>query len=266
MNHGELTFLVNRDTRDELVVRGYYGQDGETTGFFFEEGGFSGWDDGGGDMTGTQLNHPEAHGLFDTPTYQGGRAVTASFFAIAPSWQELQRLRDVMMRPGADGERMHLQTKNRDVSRFAFGKRQGLPTFTDAGVRRNGVIRASCEMQFVCADPRLYGEQRRITPGSTVKITNRGNFPAMPRLTLSGNKPGGYTVNGPGGSVRVLRPLVSGKPHTLDLYSEELYIGGAVVNNAFGVMVPFRVPASDEITVTVDAGVTISGYETDTYT
>ncbi|MEF2979110.1 hypothetical protein [Subtercola sp. YIM 133946] len=87
-------------------------------------------------------------------------------------------------------------------------------------------------------DPRKFG---LITPdqifsgphGVNIITQNDGNYEARPVMTVSGNMPGGYLVNGPNAlGYGVTHAVVPGHPHVIDMNDGSLTIDGVRIYGA----------------------------------
>ncbi|KEP75847.1 hypothetical protein HR12_20820 [Microbacterium sp. SUBG005] len=228
---------------------------GEARGLYVGPRGFTGWDDQPVTRR-TAAERPNAHGEFDVPGFLAGRLITITGVCIARSPLDLEEWRALVTGHGADGaafpvsiekgERLHTAT-----ARLAGGQQT---TFVDDGTGR----RAAFSMAWWAADPRRYEQpdpSEVDAPAASIRILNRGNFPASPRLTVRGAQPGGYTITGPGGrQIVVQRPLNAGETHTIDLATGRLYVNGQRVIRGFARLQLFTVPATSAIQVSVSGG------------
>lgn len=195
-------------------------------GLFVGPDGFEGWDDGGGESRRESVERPGAHGEFDLPVFLGSRVVTIDGHALAWSASELGHLRGQIMGLGATGPRFKLTVDHQGQTLWAWARRGSKPTFKDAGIR-HGMHRARFMVQFVCADPRKYGETNTFPGG--VAAVHYGNFPATPELLVTGTMPAGYSVLGPGGKQFVVsQALTAGQSHRIDLRTGWLYRNGVL--------------------------------------
>lgn len=79
-------------------------------------------------------------------------------------------------------------------------------------------------------DPFKYGESYSPSGavGSAFDVFQRGTVEAFPVVTVSGSLPGGYELTLGGRLVSVTRAVTSGSPHTLDMRTGILRVGGSV--------------------------------------
>lgn len=231
-------------------------------GFYFGPEGLRGWDDGA-TMRAETTARPQAHGDFDIPGFLAGRMVELWGWCYAGSIYELEHYRDELVGHGADGGKFPVVVERNGrtltgVARLASGTK---PTFVDVGTGR----RARWEATWWMPDPRKYGEPFTEGPGVSVEVVHRGNFPALPVLMVTGVSPGGYTVTGPGGrQIVVTRPLVSGIPHSFDMATARLSVGGVRVLGGVAKAELWSLPAHSVSTVSVSGGLqlTVTGRET----
>lgn len=97
------------------------------------------------------------------------------------------------------------------------------------------------ELRFI--DPYKYGEIQSFTVASDneVFVFHRGTVPAWPKLTITGNLPGGYEVGLVDRLIQVTRPLTAGQTHTIDTRAGILRSNGALIAGGLGITELFRV-------------------------
>lgn len=247
------------------VIRGTpEGTVGRVEGLFVGPDGFDGWDDGGGDIRRESVPRPGEHGEFDLPVFQGSRVFSIDGWALAWSERELAQLRSIVTGIGAAGDRFRVTVDHQGQTLWAMARRGAKPTFRDAGIR-HGLHRARFLIQFVAADPRKYGELREYAAGEAA--VQYGNFPARPRIIVSGVAEAGYTVTGPDGRrVVVQRPLTASQPHTIDFVKGGLYVGGVRQLRAITVYEPWEIPPGmPGVVTTVNGSRTLRVQVTDTF-
>ena len=233
------------------------------TGFYVEKNGLNGWE---GQPSGRResVAPPFAHGEFDLPMFRTPRVVTISGYAVAESPYELRQMSNAVTGVGADGEMIPVIVELQGQVLEAYGRVLEAP-FTDAGVRGRYPY-GKFSVQLVCVDPRKFGPKQVVSGVSTVEVVQWGNFPALPRVRVSGTSPSGYTVTGPGGEqIVVSRPLTSGSPHTLELASGGLFVGGARVLGGVASYQGFTIPPRDAVVVSVSGGLSLQVTTPDTY-
>lgn len=69
--------------------------------------------------------------------------------------------------------------------------------------------------------------------GSAFDVFQRGTVEAWPVVTVSGSLPGGYELTLGGRLVSVTRAVTSGSPHTLDMRTGILRVGGSVARGGY---------------------------------
>lgn len=240
-----------------LVFRGFADE-----GFVIAPQGLEGWGDGA-TMRSNTVARPQAHGDFDVPGFLGGRLVTIQGACLADSPWELERYRDAFVGWGADGGKFTVVVEQggrvlRGEARIAASQK---PSFTDVGDGLNATFSTS----WWFPDPRKYGEAISDGGGSTVTVVHRGNFPALPRIRVTGSAPGGYTINGPNGRLIVIsRALNGGQTHEFDMATSRLSVNGTRVLGGVARSDLFTLPPSSTTQISVSGGLslTVLGYET----
>lgn len=95
--------------------------------------------------------------------------------------------------------------------------------------------RMEFQIPLEAIDPFKYGESHAHSGslGSPFDVFQRGTVPAWPVVTVSGSIPNGYELTLNGRLVSVNRPVVSGSPHTVDMATGILRVGGSVARGGF---------------------------------
>ncbi len=190
-------------------------------------GQFEGWWDSP-EIKGQTVNREDADGEFDLPIYNQARLVTIGGHVHAPSRRELREARNFLAGPMVG----RLQVTDEGSTQWADAKRTSplrfvtlTPTF------------AQWQITLKCTDPRKFGELYTFAAsvGSPATAFHWGNYVAMPRFTVAGSMPGGYTLWIQGVPFVVTRPLWSTDPHTIDYDDGRLRIGGVVIHGGLGV-------------------------------
>lgn len=236
---------------------------GAPHGLFVGDGGLKGWE---GSPSGRReaVGRPFAHGEFDLPVFRSPRVVTVSGVAAAPSEYELRQLANDVTGLGADGELVPVAV-DLEGQVLTASARVVEASFTDSG-RRFGDVHGVFSVNLVCPDPRKYGETSVFSGSGSVSVWQRGNFPAAPSVRVSGSAASGYTVSGPGGGkIVVSRALTSGSPHTLDLATGALMVGGSRVLGGVASYKGFTIPARKKTTVSVTNSSSLQVTVKDTY-
>jgi hypothetical protein len=193
-------------------------------GFFISRDGLVGWDDSP-DVRFDAVQRENADGEFDVPVFYGVRTLTVSGFCYASSSQELGVFRNRLM--GLSPNRLLTAVTLHGTKTTAYGAMSAASKFqVDMPGRR-----AAYQLTRRFVDPRQYGATNTAAGGTgvAVKTFHYGNAPAASVLVVSGSDPGGYTITGPGGrTIVVSRSLDAGQPHTIDMATGLLFIGGVV--------------------------------------
>lgn len=241
-----------------LIIRQSPEGQARAEGLYVGRDGFDGWDDGA-TMRSETVSRPQSHGDFDMPGFLAGRLVVMEGWAVAENGFYLEQLRDQFIGHGADGGKfpVSIERNNRSLratARIAAGTR---PSFKDNGTGR----RAKWSVSWWCPDPRKYQtntspEGSPFGPASSLQVFQRGNFPALPILTITGASAGGYTITGPGGRrIVVTRALVAGVPHKFDMRTGRLLVGGVRVLGGVARADLFSIPPGLPATqVSISAG------------
>jgi len=202
----------------------FYGQG--RRGLVIEPKGFKGWDDGV-DMRLENTARPGAHGSFNLPVFQDARTVVLTGSAVADSSRELRQIGDRLTGLLAGGGVGRVQVERDGDVQWADCRLAAKTMFEEVG--EQGA--ASFQVQLWCPDPRKFGNARDfVRTNGTVSVFHRGNFDALPTVTVRGSAANGYRLNGPGGlQYKVTRALVSGIPHRIEFTDGRLRVNGTVV-------------------------------------
>lgn len=234
--------------RAQLLGVTFDGDDGDSS---YTITSISGWLDGVATRQ-THLERPSQHGEFPLPTYLSGRLVTIAGEIYTHSEEKQQQAVERLTGLLADGGFAPLTVDHAGRVLRASVQRAGTPVIT---VDRWGLL-AKYELQLWSPDPRRYGDENTTGPAASVEVVNRGNFPALPVLTITGAAAGGYTITGSGGrQIIVTRALVSGTPHTFDMRTGRLSVGGTRVLGGVSRADLFTIaPGLPATTVSITAG------------
>jgi hypothetical protein len=236
----------------------FIGDEGPAT-FTIDRSGASGLLDGVS-VRGERPDRPNADGAFDAPAYLGARSgsITGLIHADSAAAYETA-VRQLTGIPPRALSTMVAELALGDVSLEA--RRVG-------SVEVRHLVYGSLGRYMVswnAPDPRLYGVSHVVGPLTSVDAEHDGNAEAFQSLVVAGSSGGGYTLSGPDSKViTVTEPLVSGHPHTLDLFSGTLFVDGAQVVGGISVYQPWTVPVGASVTVLVSAG-TVTSTVRDTY-
>lgn len=223
-------------------------------GIYVTKDGFGGWEDTT-DPRGESVPRPSEHGDFDFDVFHTPRVVPIEGVILAPNPELLKNYRDHLAAIGTAGRRFRVTVTLQGETTWAWARR-GMLRVRDAGIR-HGWHRATFTWQFVCRDPRRFGD---VEPFSTGQVAiNRGNFPAWPVFTVSGTAPG-YTITGPGGQrIVVTRALVAGQPHRIDTSTGGLVINGVRVEGGVSVWEPWTIdPGLPGVAHAISAGALVT--------
>lgn len=224
------------------------------------DGGFT---DEGAAMRAQTIPRPQAHGDFDMPGFLSGRLMPLKGWAIADSEYELAHLRDQVFGHGAAGGKFRVTIDHGGRTMWADARVASgtAPTFSERG----GV--AEWSMTWWFPDPRRYGDATTYGPSPTVQVIQRGNFPALPTLHITGSAPGGYTITGPAGrQIIVTRALATGVPHRFDMATGRLYVGGGRVLGGVARADLFSIPPTlPPTSLSINAGLQLRVDVTDTF-
>lgn len=207
-------------------------------GLFVGPDGFTGWEDGGGEVHREAVQRPGGVGEFDMPVYEGGMVFSVDGKALANSPYTLAHLRDQVMGIGRGGRRFKVSVELQGRTLWTWARRGVRPMFKDSGIRSD-LLQASFLLQFVAPVPRKYGEVFEFPSGQVA--FHRGNENAVPRL-LIGAGSGGYTVTGPDGRRIVVSTAPSGA-HYIDFENGGLFTAAGVrQGGAITVYQPWSIP------------------------
>ncbi|MGY2747203.1 hypothetical protein [Arthrobacter sp. UYCu723] len=182
------------------------------------------------DGKGQNEERPQQDGDFDLPVYYGARYITLSGSFTADSeaqmFQGMIRFAGLLRSPGRLVVTGYGPDMWADVKRSS-GSAMVIDPVTDRHCKWQAKIKSS--------DSRKFGTTATFTmpAGATVSVFHRGNYPATPRITVTGSMPG-YTLTVNGASYAVSVPLVSGTPHVIDYNDGRLRVNGLVVQNSIG--------------------------------
>lgn len=220
-------------------------------GFAIGPRGFSGWDDGV-QVRRDSTARPRGSGDFQSQGFPSSRAPRISGTCVARSPQKLDWFRSAFTALASSEAAFQMNVDHLGETRFAMAEVGGTPLFEVVG----GTTTARFQLELYCADPNKYGAAETFGPGTTVTAHHWGNAPAAAELIVTGVAPG-YTVHGPDGAVyTVTAPLTLGVPHSIDMETGLLRVGGSIVYGAVTAADTWSVPGG----IAVDATITpVSG-------
>jgi hypothetical protein len=203
----------------------------------------------------TDEARPTSDGDFDLPSTYGSRLITIGGRVVCTSEggarQAGNRLTGLLL-PAALVKAHVTDTGEQTWARVKLADK---PT-----VKRVGKL-IRFQYQLKAPNPRRFGEKNSptITTAAPATITQRGNYPATPKFTVSGSMPGGYTLTVDGRNYTVTVPLVNGSPHVIDYNDGRLRIGGTIRQNSLGNTNLATIPVGRPVTVTLTPGTTGTG-------
>jgi hypothetical protein len=168
---------------------------------------------------------PGGDGSFDVPVTLGSRLVPIKGYCRAEHLDDLRQWRNRVT--GQLGGPVTRQFVVRELGETEWAPAQCVrANFPLAGQRTF----ASFSMTFWMPKPWRFGDKTEaFRDGETA--THFGNTGSVPYFRIGGDRPGGYTIPGPGGkSVVISRPVVPGTLHEYNMTDGELYIDGALVD------------------------------------
>jgi len=215
---------MSQNTDDVLRIKDlvFWGGEGEV-GFFIDPDGFEGWIDAP-ETRADYTEIPSGHGSYEALEFYESRIITVTGQCLARSDGELGQYRNRLM--AALQGRFRIVGKYLGDETYAYGRRFASPRFKTTVPGR----RARYQFSLRCADPRRFGSLTPLAvtgPGEAQAIYHRGNFPASPRLIVTGTMPG-YRIEGPGSTYVVNRPVSAAEPHRIETDTSLLSVNGAV--------------------------------------
>lgn len=237
---------------EAFMALGAANESGDEAGFFMERGGFTGWESST-DMRLQETARPLAAGSFDEDGFLGSRVVSVSGFAQADSPERLGGMRSVVMGLGARGNRVRVTVDMHGKSLWAPARVYGKSSFTDQG----DSLTARFQIQFWFPDPQKFGEVHDFPAGTSVTVENRGNYDAIPAVTVTGT--GAYTISDGTHLFTVSNPIAPGQTDTIDFAKGWVYRNGVLlfgaVSRAETITVP---PGLPKTTLTISGGPVMS--------
>ena len=200
--------------------------------FAIIEDGLDGWDDGVA-LRGDKTARPQAHGSLSKKRYQESRTVTLTGKILGQSIPDreihMNRLSGVL----ADGNEGRVQITKGGITQWAYGSRDSLSIDP---IR--GTTNADFQLQLWFPDPRKFGQENgpyvATVDAGVNNVRHRGNYPAPPRFTVTGNMPGGYILTIKGQVFTVIKALLPGETHFIDYDNGRLRVNGAIYHGGVG--------------------------------
>lgn len=166
------------------------------------------------------------HGEHDVPVFLPSRVVTIDAWVLAEDEFDLGERSEAVLGIGSSGDRIRTTVSMYGTSRWADGRRL-LCEFDDSGIRNDGMLYGSFQLQLVFADPRRYGESNtfpREGIATSISAGHYGNFPAFPVIEIP-SAPAAYTITS-AGRVFTVTGATAGGTHTVDLRRGRVYRNG----------------------------------------
>lgn len=191
---------------------------------------------------------PGGNGSFDVPVYLSSRLVRAKGFCKAESFETLDWFHGAVTgQLGGEATRPFV-AEHLGATEWAMGQCVRAD-FTPLG----GQLRAEWQMDFWMPKPEKFGDIEVFGEGEAAE--HRGNTGAPPVFTITGIRPAGYTIHGPGGRVlKVTRPLAAGSTHVYDMATSELLVDGALVDGGVEIPGSWALPRGARWTHTITGG------------
>jgi hypothetical protein len=207
----------------DLVFRGGEGSEG----FFLGEKGLKGWF-GGVDARGDSESRASGDGDFDIPSFLAPRVITLEGLCHSGSEKQQERHNDQLSGLFGSGVVQRVHVESTKGTTWADGKLSLGTSPVFEPILWGSVAEYALSVKF--NRPQKYGNENDTETATQVVAYHYGNFKAAPVITVSGSMPSGYTINGPDGKkFTVTRAVTSGNPHTIDMRTGYLSVGGSVV-------------------------------------
>jgi len=238
----------------KVAGRDIYGRpsDAHPTGMFLKKDGLQG-------MKGLPTARREAlaravaHGEHDVPVFLPARVITMDLWLLEWSEYELGKLTRLVSGLAAEGNSVTINAYENGEMLLSRGRRI-VGEVTDLGGRRFGRrYVAEAQLQFVCADPRQYGEVVRFPESgeaTSIPVFQRGNFPAHPIIDIR-SAPASYTITGPGGTFTVAGATPGGN-HRIDLRNGRVTRNDVLLSGV-GRGALWAIPPGQRTTITLSA-------------
>lgn len=170
-------------------------------------------------------------GSFRTPIEYGNRLITYEGRVISKNHDYLHQAAGILTALGHRGKTKFLVQGHGPTQWAMVDPRDSVKTSFET----DSYLQFQIPLEAI--DPFKYGAANSfsVALGSAVNVFHRGTVPAWPVVTVTGSAPGGYAVSLGGRLIRVTAPLVSGTPHTLDMRTGILRVGGSRVHSAITV-------------------------------
>lgn len=190
--------------------------------------GIEGWDEAPAARS-EESARVNSHGDFPAPAYYAARTPTIDGILFAKNrGQGLEAIKALNQaaQPGLD----LLSITDYGKTQWARSRFAGLDyTWVKPSVLR-------WQLRLNCPDPYKYGSEvsKPTASGVPLGLSHRGNAPAWPVVKAEGSSPGGYEMSLNGRLVQVVVPLVSGKPHVINMRTGAITVDGVRTYGAYG--------------------------------
>lgn len=163
-------------------------------------------------------------GSFKTPVYYDNRLITINGRLFSKNHEYLHQAEGILNALGHRGG-AKLLVDGHGPTQWATVDPRGA---TELNIVTGTFLQFQIPLESI--DPFKYGESYSPSGavGSAFDVFQRGTVEAFPVVTVSGSLPGGYELTLGGRLVSVTRAVTSGSPHTLDMRTGILRVGGSV--------------------------------------
>ncbi len=191
----------------------------------------------------------DGDGEYDVPVTRGARKIRIAGYVVADSPDRLDAYELAHRAVLADGAAGQVTIARQFATVRGSAKLGDYVSFD-----RTFKSRADFDITFKFDDPRLYGKLNRFPLGILgVPVFHRGNYPAIPIITVSGSGSNDYSIYGPDGKqYRVTQDLVAGHPHVIDLRTGQLSIDGVVIFGGVTIADTWAIPGGRTVTCSFD--------------
>lgn len=196
-----------------------------------------GWDETPGIRSDDQELVADDGEVASSERHYEARVLAVHGTVVSESFEALQRFRNRLAGVCSVGPERLMVVGHGDPAQWAdVVSAGGL-----AGWERIAKGAARWQLQLKAPDPRKYGVTRRFpatgtSPARTaVSVSHEGNYPAAPRITVTGYMPEGFTAFGTGSDrFRVTEGVNTGEVLVADFKSGHVYLDGVRVPAAGG--------------------------------
>lgn len=163
-------------------------------------------------------------GSFKTPVFYENRLITINGRLFSKNHEYLHQAEGILNALGHRGG-AKLLVEGHGPTQWATVDPRGNP---ELNIVTGTFLQFQIPLEAI--DPFKYGESHSPSGsvGSAFDVFQRGTVEAFPVVTVSGSLPGGYELTLGGRLVSVTRAVTSGSPHTLDMRTGILRVGGSV--------------------------------------